>query len=182
MSKEEKNYKKENEKRMLIALAVLLGYTKVNKIDEFENLTDDQQKEVKKIFKERNLKAITDNPQRLDEKTIQIESAKKGIDDNSQLYRIVGTKDNRTCPDCAVWQGQIVSMVDDGIHKSVQDFIKNHGFHINCRCSLQKIKTDEIPLKTKINPRYDQRKTARPDLYNSAPIHKVTKSNIYIQL
>jgi hypothetical protein len=48
----------------------------------------------------------------------------------------------------------------------VEDFINEHGFHPNCRCSLTPVETDEIPLK-KINPRYDERKIIRPDIYNS---------------
>lgn len=51
----------------------------------------------------------------------------------------------------------------------VEDFINEHGFHPNCRCSLLPLETDEIPLKSKINPRYESRRSARPDIYNSVP-------------
>ena len=52
----------------------------------------------------------------------------------------------------------------------MDDFIKSGGYHPNCRCSAQEIKTDEIPLKQEINPRYKARKQARPDLYNHTPL------------
>ena len=52
----------------------------------------------------------------------------------------------------------------------MDDFIKSGGYHINCRCSAQEVSVDEIPLKNKANPRYAERKQARPDLYNHTPL------------
>lgn len=172
---EEKNYSDENKKRMMVAIAILLGF--IDSKEDYPKLTKPQKAEVKKIFDQRQLHFYTDNPQRLSERDIQIQVAEQGITDKIDLYKIVGVKDNKTCPDCAAWQGKTVSMNPNGKYPTVQDFINNHGFHPNCRCSLQEIKTDEIPLKSKINPRYESRRSARPDIYNNAC--KVLKSNTY---
>jgi hypothetical protein len=51
----------------------------------------------------------------------------------------------------------------------VEDFINSHGFHKNCRCAIQPLDVDEIPLKEP-NPRRDVRATIRPDIYNSTPL------------
>lgn len=92
--------------------------------------------------------------------------AEAGNSSKVEIYVIVGTKDERTCEDCAKWQGTKVVMHPDGVHKTVADFINDHGFHPNCRCSLQPEKVEEIPLNP-LNPRYDQRKAANPRIYNS---------------
>lgn len=41
------DYSKDNKKRMLIALAVYLGFTDINKADEWDNLTKEQKKIVR---------------------------------------------------------------------------------------------------------------------------------------
>lgn len=178
MIEENKDYKKENKKRMLIALAILLGF--MDQREDFSKLTKPQLQEVNKVFEERKLQNLTNNPERLSERDIQIEAAEIGIGHSVQLYRIVGVKDNNTCPDCAKWQGKKVSMSDGTDYPTVQEFINDHGFHPNCRCSLQEIKDDEIPIK-KINPRYESRKQQRPDIYNSKT-NKVVHSNIFFKL
>lgn len=33
-----------------------------------------------------------------------------------ELYKIVGTQDDKTCPECAAWQGKTVTMHPDGKH------------------------------------------------------------------
>lgn len=82
-----------------------------------------------------------------------------------QLYRIAGVSDDKTCPDCAAWRGKTVAMRPDGAHDTVQDFINQHGFHVNCRCSLQALDVKEIPLNP-LNPRYAARRAANPAAYN----------------
>lgn len=84
---------------------------------------------------------------RLSEQQIQVQVAEAGIDKSIELYKIVGMSDGSTCQDCARWQGELVTMHPDGVHKTVQDFINEHGFHINCRCSLLPLITTEIPRK-----------------------------------
>lgn len=102
------------------------------------------------------------------EQQIQIQVADAGNAAKIELYKIVGTLDGRTCPHCAEWQDKVVSMHPDGKHETVQDFINNHGFHYNCRCSLQPLEVEEIPLNP-LNPRYEQRKAANPLAYNTTP-------------
>ena len=88
-----------------------------------------------------------------------------------QLYRIVGQQDSRTCPDCAQWQGRTVVMNPDGVHLTVQDFIDQHGFHPNCRCSLPEIQVQEKRLNP-LNPRYDARRAANPRVYNNSALYQ----------
>lgn len=178
MNEEKKDYKKENKKRMLIALAILLGF--IDQKEDFSKLSKPQLQEVNKVFEEKKLEHLTNNPERLSERDIQIEAAEIGIEHSVQLYKIVGVKDNNTCPDCAKWQGKKVSMTDGTKYPTVQEFINEHGFHPNCRCSLQEIKDDEIPLK-KNNPRYESRKQQRPDIYN-CKTNKVVNSNMFFKL
>lgn len=178
MTEEKKDYKKENQKRMLIALAILLGF--IDQKEDFSKLTKPQLQEVKRVFEEKNLQYLTNNPERLSERDIQIEAAEIGIGHSVQFYKIVGVKDNKTCPDCAKWQGKKVSMSQGTEYPTVDEFINQHGFHPNCRCSLQEIKVDEIPLK-KNNPRYESRKQQRPDIYN-CKTSKVVNSNMFFKL
>ena len=163
------DYSEENKKRMLIALAVYLGFTDINKAEEWNNLTKEEKKIVRQEFEGRNLKQFTDNPNRLPERDIQIQVAEKGLSDKIDVYKIVGNPSPTQCEDCRKWMNRKVTMESNTIGlPTVQDFINSHGFHPNCRCSLQPVSVDEIPLKEP-NPRIDQRKQSRPDIYNSTP-------------
>lgn len=166
---EEKDYTDENKKRMLIALAIMLGANIENKLSEYPNIPKPILAEAKRIYLERQLKSIVEKPERISERDVQIQIANKGVADKIELYKIAGVKDQSTCKDCAKWQGKKVAM-HKGNHNYplVEDFINDHGFHPNCRCSLIPIETDEIPIKEP-NPRRDERKRARPDIYNSCP-------------
>ena len=165
---EEKDYTDENKKRMLIALAIMLGANIENKLSEYSNIPKPILAEAKRIYIERQLKSIVEKPERISERDVQIQIANKGAADKIELYEITGVKDQSTCKDCAKWQGKKVAM-HKGNHNYplVEDFINDHGFHPNCRCALLPIETSEIPLK-KINPRYDTRKAANPAAYNTA--------------
>lgn len=81
---------------------------------------------------------------RMPEREVQIKVAELGDSADVELYKIVGTEDERTCEDCSRWQGKVVAMHEDGEHETVQDFINDHGFHYGCRCSLQPLDTTEI--------------------------------------
>lgn len=161
------DYSKENKKRMLIALAVYLGFTDINKANEWDNLTKEQKKIVRQEFEERNLEQFTNNPNRLQERDIQIQVAEKGLSDKIDVYKIVGNPGPTQCEDCRKWMNRKVTMEANTIGlPTVQDFINSHGFHPNCRCSLQPVSVDEIPLK-KPNPRREDRAKVRQDIYNS---------------
>lgn len=62
-------------------------------------------------------------------------------------------------------------MSPDGKHHTVDEFINQHGFHPNCRCSLQPLDVSEILLKEP-NPRIDIRKAANPRIYNNCASSK----------
>ena len=51
--------------------------------------------------------------------------------------------------------------------KTLQDAINDGFLHYNCRCALQEISTQEIPLKP-LNPRYETRAAANPNVYHSS--------------
>lgn len=164
---EEKDYSEENKRRMLIALAILLGADLENNLTAYKDIPKDIKSKALKLYKDSNMQLQVEQPARIPEQQVQIQLANLGNAANIQLYKIVGSKDDRICPDCMQWQDEIVVMQPDGKHKTVQDFINSHGFHVNCRCSLQPISTKEIPLK-ETNPRYEQRKAANPAVYHCA--------------
>ena len=65
----------------------------------------------------------------------------------TQLFKVVGEEDEKTCPDCAAWQGKIIAGTEDGIHPTIQDFIDSKAFHPNCRCALRPIIEEEKVMK-----------------------------------
>lgn len=65
----------------------------------------------------------------------------------TQLFKVVGEEDEKTCPDCAEWQGKIVAGTEDGIHPTIEDFMNSKAFHPNCRCALRPIIEEEKEMK-----------------------------------
>lgn len=167
MAEEQEDYSRENKRRMIVALAILLGAKIENAASSYSSIPEEIKTEAAKLYKSMNMDLVTEQPARIPEQQVQIQAATAGKASGVQLYKIVGSRDDKTCPDCAAWQGKTVSMTDDGQHQTVQDFINNHGFHVNCRCSLQELSTKEIPLN-KLNPRYEARKAANPAVYHCA--------------
>lgn len=167
--KEEKTKKEENYKKAALYVAFLLGmYYK--SFDELKAHPNDLQKVNVKIHENPNLLDKIQSDEKISDKDIQNEAIKT-TEMNGKYMKIVTVGDQKVCPKCAEWQGKIISV--DGSDKkypSMDDFIKSGGYHPNCRCSAQEISTDEIPLKQNINPRYQSRKQARPDLYNHTPL------------
>ena len=157
------DYSSENKKRMILALAIMLGAA----ADSYSDIPPALLAQAKAIYKDKNFGIDVEQEARMPEREVQIKIAELGNSASIELYKIVGVEDSHTCPDCARWQGTTVTMHDDGKHKTVQDFINDHGFHVNCRCSLQPLDVGEIPLN-KINPRYEERKAANPKAYNTA--------------
>jgi hypothetical protein len=90
---EEKDYTSENKKRMLIALAIMLGANIENKLDEYKNIPPTILAEAKRIYIERQLKSIVEKPERISERDVQIQIANKGAADKIELYEIAGVKD-----------------------------------------------------------------------------------------
>lgn len=91
--KEEKDYSDENKKRMLIALAIMLGANIENKLSEYKNIPKHILAEAKKVYTERQLQHIVETRKRIAEKDVQIQIANKGVADKIELYKIVGVKD-----------------------------------------------------------------------------------------
>lgn len=166
-NEEDKDYSEENKKRMLVALAIFLGSDVDNKLESYKSIDKETLKKAKEVYEQKGMQVSVEQPARMPEQQVQIKVADLGSSSKVELYKIVGTRDDRTCPDCASWQGKTVVMHPDGVHQTVQDFINNHGFHINCRCSLQPTSVEEIPLNP-LNPRHDERAAANPAVYHCA--------------
>lgn len=64
-----------------------------------------------------------------------------------QLFKVVGEEDEKTCPDCAEWQGKIIAGTEDGIHPTIEDFMNSKAFHPNCRCALRPIIEEDKTMK-----------------------------------
>ena len=167
--KEEKTQKDENYEKAALYVAFLLGmYYK--SFDDLKAHPNDLQKVNVKIHENKNLLDQNKTEEKISDKKKKKEAI-KATEMNGKLMKIRTVGDQKVCPKCAEWQGKIISV--DGSNKnypSMDDFIKSGGYHVNCRCSAQELKTDEIPLKQEINPRYSSRKQARPDLYNHTPL------------
>ena len=59
-------------------------------------------------------------------------------------YKILGTDDEKTCPNCAKWHNKIICMSgSDPRYPSYDDFLNDHIFHPNCRCSLHPVKVPQ---------------------------------------
>ena len=166
MAEEDRDYSEENRRRMLVALAILVGADVENRPESYKDVPAEAMKRAKEIYERDGLKLTVEQPARMPERDVQIKAAEAGARDAARLYRIVGQDDDKTCRDCAQWRGKTVSMTADGVHPTVQDFINGHGFHVNCRCSLQELDVGEIPLNP-LNPRYAARRAANPGAYNS---------------
>lgn len=146
MAEEKTDYSKENKERMLAALAVYMGL--VSSPDNYGCLSDAHKLLVEAKYDNNALKSAVETAERIPERDIQIKVAEAGLADGVQVYRIAGVDDDRTCEHCAEWQGKTVTMGYNPFGwPTVQDFINSHGFHINCRCSLQELSTEEIPRK-----------------------------------
>lgn len=73
-----------------------------------------------------------------------------------QLFKVVGEEDDKTCPDCAEWQGKIVAGTEDGIHPTIEDFMNSKAFHPNCRCALRPIIEEDKKMKKEAKKTLDE--------------------------
>lgn len=175
MAEEIDKQEENNYERLIYAIAVLfasqLGIN-INKQTKYSDLTPAQITFAKKQYeKHPEFEQQIKQGKRLSETQIVKDTAILAKEDKSDLVRIVTVGDPTTCPKCKKWENKIVSLSGKNRnYPSLDKAIKDGFLHFNCRCALLDIKTDEIPLKSDINPRYDERKAARPDIYNSTPI------------
>lgn len=154
---------------MMLAIAVLFSDTlkvDIRKQDEYSKLTPAQKTFVQKIADEHPvIQEHINQPQRVTEQQIVQDVAQVAqTDAKAKTVRIVTVGDASVCEKCHAWENREVSL-DENVHPSLQDAINGGFLHYGCRCSLQEIKTAEIPLN-KINPRYDERRAANPAAYH----------------
>lgn len=174
MAEEKDKTEMTNYERLLYAIAIAyalqLGIN-IRTQKSYKDLTPAQITFAKKKYeKNPELKQQVEQGRRITEEEIVKDVADISKQDNSDLVRIVTAGDPTTCERCKKWENKIVSLSGKNKnHPSLDDAIKDGFLHFNCRCALLNIQTDEIPLKSKINPRYETRRSARPDIYNSVP-------------
>ena len=116
MSEEQKDYSEENKKRMLVAIAVFLGAKVENKLESYSEIGKETLQKAKDLYKQKSMSATVEQASRIPEREVQIKVAELGQTAEIELYKIVGVEDDRTCPDCAAWQGKTVAMHPDGAH------------------------------------------------------------------
>ena len=174
-----KEQQKQNYERLLLAIAVL--YAKelkldISKVEDYSELSEGQKTFVKKIYKEHpSFEKQVLKDQRLSEQQIIKDTQKilkdddKNLVNGSRFAKWVSFGDSKVCNKCKKWENKIVCISGNPQgFPTVDDVIKSGALHYGCRCALLDIDTDEIPLKEP-NPRIDQRKQSRPDIYNSTP-------------
>lgn len=184
MSEENKEDKKneqqkQNYERLLFAIAVLYAEElklDISKVEDYSELSEAQKTFVKKIYKEHPSfekqvlkdKRLSEHQIIKDTQTI-LKDDDKNLINGSRFAKWVSFGDSKVCNKCKKWENKIVCISGNPQgFPTVDDVIKSGALHYGCRCALLDIDTDEIPLKEP-NPRIDQRKKSRPDIYNSTP-------------
>lgn len=171
---------KKNYERAILGIALLfaedLGIDPKT-VDDYSKLTPAQKTFAEKILEKNKtgLKQVAKDKRITEEQIVKIES-KAAKQQNFNFARITTYGDGAVCPNCSKWQRKIVCL--DGTDSelpSLQDAIDDGFLHFGCRCALQKVDVDEIPLKEQ-NPRRDDRAKQRPDLYNSKTNKKIVFS------
>lgn len=171
VANEAEETKKNNYERILLAIAVLYANQigmDINKQSTYQQLTPAQKTFAKKKYEEvPDFSAQVNQGERLTEQQIVEDISQLSQTNNgSKKLRIVTVGDGKVCEHCKKWQNKIVSL--DGSSKpTLQDAINDGFLHYNCRCALQEISTQEIPLKP-LNPRYETRAAANPNVYHSS--------------
>lgn len=173
MAEEKDKQEMSNYERLLFAIAILyasqLGIN-IQKQTSYKDLTPAQITFAKKIYdKHPEFQLQVESGRRISEEQIVKDTANVAKENKSDLVRIVTVGDATTCPKCKKWDEKIVSLSGNNRnYPSLETATKDGFLHFNCRCALLNIQTDEIPIKEP-NPRRDERKRARPDIYNSCP-------------
>ncbi len=174
MAEEKDKQEMSNYERLIFAIAILyasqLGIN-IQKQTSYKDLTPAQITFAKKIYeKHPEFELQVESGKRISEEQIIKDTANIAKEDKSDLVRIVTVGDSTTCEKCKKWENKIVSLSGNDKKYPPLDKAIDDGFlHFNCRCALLDIDTDEIPLK-KPNPRRDERKQIRPDIYNCTPL------------
>ena len=171
VANEAEETKKNNYERILLAIAVLYANQigmDIKKQSTYQQLTPAQKTFAKKKYEEvPGFSAQVNQGERLTEQQIVEDISQLSQTNNgSKKLRIVTVGDGKVCEHCKKWQNKIVSL--DGSSKpTLQDAIDDGFLHYNCRCALQEITTTEIKLN-KLNPRYETRAAANPNVYHSS--------------
>ena len=173
MPEEKDKQEMSNYERLIYAIAILyatqLGI-EIKKQTSYKDLTPAQITFAKKIYEkhpEFELQVVSGK--RLSEEDIVKDTANISKENNNDLVRIVTVGDSTTCEKCKKWDKKIVSLSGHNRnYPSLETATKDGFLHYGCRCALLNIETDEIPLKSKANPRYETRKAANPSAYNTA--------------
>ena len=171
VAKEAEQTKKKNYERILLAIAVLYANQigmDIKKQSTYQQLTPAQKTFAKKKYEEvPGFSAQVNQGERMTEQQIVEDISQLSQTNNgSKKLRIVTVGDEKVCPACAKWQGKVVSL-DGSSSPSLDDATRAGFLHYGCRCALQEITTTEIKLN-KLNPRYETRAAANPNVYHSS--------------
>lgn len=163
MAEQKKSQRDKNFEKIALYIAILLGMTHKT-YEELAAVPEDLDKVVVKIHSDKDLlkKAMTDK--RMPVKEMKAE-AQEVVVPGIKYMRVVTSGEASVCEHCRPWQNRILTVDgNDPRYPSIDDYIASGAFHVNCKCSLQELDTDEIPIKEP-NPRRPERAQARPDLY-----------------
>lgn len=70
MSEEEKDYSKENKKRMLVALAILLGAHIDNKVEQYKDIPEQVRKQAEDIYEQKGMARDVEQAARMPEREV----------------------------------------------------------------------------------------------------------------
>lgn len=157
MTEEEKNQKRKNFERMMLAFAILLGMPHKT-YDELSSNDIDVKKVVAEIHKYPEILKIIQSNENLTDKQIRkaavesftkseskSESKSKTSSKLSQYRKVNTVNDEKICQACKKWQDKIIDITGmDKNYPSLEDYIKSGAFHPNCRCILVDVTNDEI--------------------------------------
>jgi len=142
--KENKEIRKENRMRMTLALVTQFAKdlgVNISKIFSYDDLSEPLRRFGETIIRaEQTMQELVDRDEPVWGEEIARETSRFSAETvGSRLVRFTTYGDNKVCPKCQAWQGEILTNEPDGRHKTVEDAIAAGAFHPNCRCSLQEI-------------------------------------------
>ena len=69
-NEEDKDYSKENKKRMLVALAIFLGSDVDNKLESYKSIDKETLKKAKEVYEQKGMQVAVEQPARMPEQQV----------------------------------------------------------------------------------------------------------------
>lgn len=159
---EKENIEDENRRKILFALAILLGDMtpeEIGSVSEWGDLSETRKKQAVIDYKKNQeiLDPLLDQ-EGLEQPQIQSAMSSVGKSTGFEVYVIENPGDGKTCDHCRKWIGKKVSD-NGGKYPTIKEWMDSGGLHPNCRCSLHAVREiDEVDQKAK---EYLERKQKR---------------------